>query len=232
MIEISKQNHATVVNASLKKLYNQARIKGKLESVDLYIFNVLYHLVNECDFTLTREQIRKLECIYRILYNTSKDICKINNLQRTKFQRPRRFIVPSPGTAIPPVIAKVYYWQEPTPFTEFTDIQDAILNDNYLDDKPSVTKTEFEFGVDVPLVNIGRIVFVFNPSDLASTFIIKDVLNNDVTHAFTKVSLESINMMMFVSEQVYAYGSLKLSAIETPGELAKIYNNVFNNTFA
>ena len=234
MIEITPSNHAKVLNASINKIYNRSRIKGKLDSIDLYIFNVLYNGIMHCNLELTHDQRKQLECVYRILYNTSPDICKVNGLQGLNLQRNTKFIVPPKGTPnVTPVISKVYYWQEPTPFTEYTDIVDAIINDNYLDDKPTVSKTTFEFGIDVPLTHIGRIVFVFNQSLASSSFVIKDFLGNNVTHAFTKIIIPEKKMVAFVSENVHSFGLLKILGIENQGEQGTdIFDNVFNNIFA
>jgi hypothetical protein len=232
MIEISKANHLKILNASLNKIYNQARIKGKLESVDLYIFNVLFNYISTCETDLTNEQIKKLECIYRILYNTSEDICKVS-LTGARVQHRTKFVAPPKSvTPITPVVSKVYYWQEPTPVTEYPDIVEAILNDNYLDDKPFTTKTLFEFGIDIPLTHIGRVAFAFDPSFPASSFLIKDFLGNDITHAFTKTNITSLDIVLFTSDFVYAYGNLNVHIIETPGDPSiDIFNNVFNNIF-
>lgn len=217
----------------MNKLYNQSRMKGKLESVDLYMLNVLFKYLHVCDLDLTDAQKKKLKCIYRILYNTSKDICKVK-LEGTKFQDRPKFVVPvQGGVVVPPVVSKVYYWQEPTPLTEYPDIIDAIINDDYLADKPFTTKALFEFGIDIPLTHIGRIAFAFDPGFPSSGFKITDFLGNDITHAFTKNNITSLDIVLFTSDFIYAYGNLNVHVIETPGDPdIDIFNNVFNNIFA
>jgi hypothetical protein len=235
-MEINEVNHASILNASLLKIYNQAKIKGKLESIDLYLLNVLFKYISDCNLVLTHDQKKKLQCIYRLLYNTSPDICKVNNLQsfKTPASLKTKFIVADKtDQPTPPLIPKVYYWQEPTPFTEYPDIITAIVEDDYLLDKPFINKTEFTFTLEVKLDYIGRVCFAFEPGFTSSGFVIKDVLGNDVTHAFTRHDVLDLKVVLFVSEWVHSHGEFIFTIIETPGEEGlKIFNNVYNNTFA
>lgn len=235
-MEINEVNHASVLNASLTKIYNQARIKGKLDSTDLYLLNVLFKYLNDCNLILTRDQRKKLECIYNVIYNTSPDICKVSGLQsfksansfKTKFT-----VADKTDQPTPPLIPKVYYWQEPTPFTEYPDIVNAIVNNKYLLTKPFINKTSFTFTLEVKLDFIGRVCFAFEPGFTSSGFVIKDVLGNEITHAFTRHEILETKVVLFVSEWVHSHGVFTLTIIETPGEEdIKIFNNVYNNIFA
>lgn len=235
MIEINESNHASIANASLKKIYNQARIKGKLDSVDLYILDVLFKHINDCNIELTHDQKKKLQCIYRIIYNTSPDICKVSKI--SGFKNPKKIVTPfivAESTDCPTIVVKnkIYYWQEPTPFTERVDIVTAIVEDDYLADKPFTTDSAFTFAIDIPLESIGRVAIAFNPGYTADSFIIKDILGNVVTHAFTRDNITSIDTVLFTSENVHSIGMLTFTVIDTPGNTdTQIFNNVFNNIF-
>ena len=39
MLEINEQNHTSVLISSLDNIYNQGKLNGKLNSVNLYILN-------------------------------------------------------------------------------------------------------------------------------------------------------------------------------------------------
>jgi len=236
MMEFNEVNHASILNASLSKIYNQARIKGKLDSIDLYLLNVLFKYLNDCNLVLTHDQKKKLQCIYRILYNTSPDICKVSSLQgfKSPASLKTKFIVADiTDQPTPPLIPKVYYWQEETPFTEYPDIIDAIVNDSYLLDKPFINKTEFTFTLEVPLTHIGRVAFACEPGFISTGFVIKDTLGNVITHAFTRHDILDLKVVLFVSEYVHSHGTFTAVVIETPGDPnTRIFNNVYNNIFA
>jgi len=237
MIELNEVNHASVVNASLTKIYNNARITGKLNSIDIYILNVLFKLINDCNLVLTHDQKKRLQCIYRQLYNTSPDICKVQNLQsyRTPSSLVTDFIIAEVGDKqTDPLVMKIYYWQELTPYTGTLEIANAIINDNYLDDKPFASKLEFEFGIDVPLKHIGRVVFAVDPGFASGEFVITDWLGNDITHAFAKTTIVSMNIVIFVSSTFHSHGILnvhiKQTAEGTPN--TNIFTVEFNNIFS
>ena len=46
MFEINELNHVPVVISSLDKIYNKAKVNGKLNSINLYIFNIIFKLLN------------------------------------------------------------------------------------------------------------------------------------------------------------------------------------------
>jgi len=211
MRNITAENHVKVINASLNKIYNQSRIKGKLESIDLYIFNILFKYINDCDLELTHSQRKQLECIYRIIYNTSKDICKIP-LQGLPVQHTSIPVVPEKeGNNVIPVLYKLFYWQEPTPYTTGSEIIDLIADENYLSSKPFFIRAGSEFIINFSLTYIGRVCIAYNPFfEEVDSLIIKDIFGNDITHAFIKDTIPSKNIILYTSNNVHSYGSLDL----------------------
>ena len=56
MFEINELNHVPVVISSLDKIYNKAKVNGKLNSINLYVFNIIFKLLNLESLTLTDTQ--------------------------------------------------------------------------------------------------------------------------------------------------------------------------------
>lgn len=214
MIEITGNNHALVLNASLTKLYNQARLKGKLESNDLYILNILYNLINECHITITRKQKTQLECLYRTLYNNSKNICKVKTVVGYPVDLSTKFIVrEKTDQEIIPTVSKVSYWQEPLGITS-NDILDLIDTGTYIETKSSATRAVFESGIDINYTDIGLIVFALNCSEETTQYAIYDILNNDVTNGFESFFNSDLGTRIFISFNIYAFGSINFKIKE------------------
>jgi hypothetical protein len=208
MIEITDNNHALVLNASLKKLHDQARLNGKLESQDLYVLNLLFNLIHECNVTISNKQRKQLECLYITLYNNSKYICKVKTVTGFQVNLDTKFIVrENTDQNIYPVISKVSYWQEPIG-VDAQEIVDLIATGTYIDTKPAATKEIFESGVDVTYTDIGLIVFALNCSEETTKYAIYDVLNNDVTNGFQSFYNGDLLTRIFISFNIYSFGTI------------------------
>ena len=79
MTEINDKNHISILLSSLNKSYKQAKLKGKLNSIELYIFNIIFKLLNNQYLVLTTEERKCLISLYEKMYINSKNIC--NNLK-------------------------------------------------------------------------------------------------------------------------------------------------------
>ena len=214
MIEITENNHSLVLNASLKKLYNKGRINGKLEPKDLYVLNILYNLINECHITISHEQRKQLECLYRTLYNNSQNICKVKTVKGYNVDSDSKFIVADKGEqSITVPVAIVSYWQEPLGVT-YQDILDLIDTGTYVQTKPASTKTAFETGVDIVYTDIGLITFAINCSTESQQYALYDVLGNDVTGGFLSYYNVDLGLRIFISINIYSMGTINFKIKE------------------
>lgn len=214
MIEINETNHALVLNASLQKSFNYARLNGVLNSEDVYLFNVLYNLINECNITITREQRKQLECLYHTLYNYSKDICKVKTVKGYPVELNTKFIVADKNDAVKVLTPqKVSYWQEPLGVT-YQDILD-LITEEYLASKEAATKEAFEIGVDAEYTDIGLIAFAINCSEEDTIYEIYDVLGNKVTQGFLSYYLPDLKTRVFIGINIYSIGIINFKIIET-----------------
>ena len=74
MTEINDKNHISILLSSLNKSYKQAKLKGKLNSIELYIFNIIFKLLNDEYLVLTTEERKCLISLYEKMYINSKNI--------------------------------------------------------------------------------------------------------------------------------------------------------------
>jgi hypothetical protein len=208
MIEITGNNHALVLNASLKKLFDQGKLNGKLKPEDLYILNVLYNLITECNITITQEQRKQLECLYFTIYNNSPHICKVKGVVGFPVNLDTKFIVQEPNDQdIYTVISKVSYWQESLG-TDAQEILDLIDTGEYIDTKLADTKVVFEAGKDITYSTVGLIVFALNCSEESTKYAIYDILNNDVTNGFQSFYNSALTTRIFISSNIYSFGTI------------------------
>lgn len=77
MLEINEKDHISLIVSSLNVIYNKGLINGKLNSIDLYLLNIIYKLINDENFIDIKEELKSLYLNY---YYNSKNICKINTL--------------------------------------------------------------------------------------------------------------------------------------------------------
>lgn len=209
MIEITDNNHSLVLNTSLKKIFNKARLKGKLTPEDLYIFNILYNLISECNITISYEQKKQLECLYRTLYNNSNDICKVKGVKGYEVNLDSKFIVADKNEqSVTVPVSLIAYWQEPLDVT-YQEILDLIDTGTYTQTKPAATKKAFAEGVEIEYTDIGLIVFSLNCSEENTKYTIYDVLGNDVTAGFLSYFNEDLGLRIYISINIYSMGTIK-----------------------
>lgn len=233
MIEINEKNHQSALISSLEKVYNTGKLTGRLNSIDIYILNIIYKLLDNCCIELTNTERKILMDMYRNVYFHSEQICNTTSIEiyKNTYKTPF-FQAESEDCNTYPVADKIYYWQEENYNTTIENILLLADDQNYFLNKPYDSKENFEIGKNIEYNNIGRICFAITESQSTETYKIYDVLNNDVTHTFSRVYIDSINTILFVSENIYSYNTMFFKIKKTTDIFDNgIFNNIFNNIF-
>lgn len=227
MIEITIKQHLSVLISSIEKIYNKARLEGKLNIKDLYYLNFIYKLLTKVE--LTNEQNNILINYYNQLSYYSDNICppkvikKYQTTPKPKFEQTEKTDC---NTYLKN--KSILYWQEDYLLTN-EQILDFVDNTNYLVTKPSDTYPNFEIGKDIEYSKIGKIIFLALESN-TTNYIVKDALNNDVTHTFNIQLVPVLNATLFISDNIYSYGTMNFKIIKQQD--VSIFNNIFNNIFS
>lgn len=103
---VLNNNHQYTIIASLEKIYNYAKINGVLKPKELYLLNIIYKLLNNCD-NCYNDQIKLISLYHKIL-NNSKLLCKSNNVKDYYFSNFNGFYI-DVNNNTPPIIT------DPTP---------------------------------------------------------------------------------------------------------------------
>ncbi len=211
MINITIKNHLGVLIGSIDKIYKRAQMVGKLESKEVYYLNIIYKLLNNSE--LTNSQNNQLISFYNKLSFYSDNICppkvikKYQTTPKLKFEQAE---VTDCNTVISN--KSILYWQEVYTLNN-SQITNLVDDTNYLVDKPSDTYENFEIGKNIDYTKIGKIVFLALESDTVN-YIIKDVLNNDVTHTFNISLIPQLNATLFISDNNYSHGIMNFKIIK------------------
>ncbi len=209
MLEINEQNNTAVLISSLDRIFNQGKLNGKLNAIDLYILNLTHDLLNNCCIELTNDQRRSLMDLYRKIYFNSEEICHVTNVQKYQIQPTITFTQAETIDCNQyPQINKIFYWQESNYNAMFDDIKLLIDNTRYFNQKSFDTFSLFEIGKNIEYSNIGKICFAIIETESTDTFKIYDILNNDVTHAFDTYYETINNCRLFVSKNIYSHGEI------------------------
>lgn len=209
MLEINEQNNTAVLISSLDRIFNQGKLKGKLNSIDLYILNLTHDLINNCCIELTHDQRKALMDLYRKIYFNSEEICHVTNVQKYQIQPEITFTQAETTDCNQyPKINKIFYWQETNYNAVFDDIKLLIDNTGYLNSKQNDTLLSFEIGKNINYNNIGKICFAIIETLSTDNYRIYDILNNDVTHNFDAYYETVNNCRLFVSKNIYSHGEI------------------------
>ena len=211
MINITIKNHLGVLIGSIDKIYKRAQTVGKLESKEIYYLNIIYKLLNNLE--LTNSQNNQLITFYNKLSFYSDNICPpkiIKKYQTTPKPKFEQAEVTDCNTVISN--KSILYWQEVYTLNN-SQITELVDNTNYLVDKPSDTYENFETGKNIDYTKVGKIVFLALESDTVN-YIIKDVLNNDVTHTFNISLIPQLNATLFISDNNYSHGTMNFKIIK------------------
>ena len=214
MIIISEKKHISTIISSINKVYNRAKINGKLSVKDIYYLHVIYKLLTNDLFDLTLDENNLLVTTYNKLAYLSKDICPpiiLKTYQTTPKIMFEQAEVKDCNTFN--AYSRIFYWQEVFENTNL-DIIDLLSDNTYLYNKPSDTYSNFELGKNIDYVSIGRICFFTLDSLESDDFEIKDALNNNITHTFTKTYIPLLHGNLFVSENIYSHGIINFKIIK------------------
>lgn len=233
MLEINELNNTSVLISSLDKIYNLGRLNGKLKSIDLYILNIIFKLLNGCCLELTHSQRKNLMELYRHFYFNTDYICKVNNIQGYIKPVMSQFTqAESSDCNDYPIANKIYYWQETNTNTTIEDIFLLVDDQGYFLNKSFDTKESFDIGKNIDYSQIGRICFAITEAQDIDTYKIYNILNNDVTNTFDRVYIDSINTILFVSQNIYSHGTIFFKFKKTTDIFDNgIFNDTFNDTF-
>ena len=211
MINITIKNHLGVLIGSIDKIYKKAQMVGKLESKEVYYLNIIYKLLNNSE--LTNSQNNQLITFYNKLSFYSDNICPpkiIKKYQTTPKPKFEQAEVTDCNTY--PKNKSILYWQEIYTLNN-SQITELIDDTSYLTDKLSDTYENFEIGKNIDYTKVGKIVFLALESDTVN-YIIKDVLNNDVTHTFNISLIPQLNATLFISDNNYSHGIMNFKIIK------------------
>lgn len=209
MAEINEKGHVSVIIGSVEKSYKKARLTGKLTSNDAYILEAIYKLLGACYTSLSQPNRRTLTTLYNRILTTSKNTCMPMVLSQDKKTIKSEFVQAEfldCNTYDPN--QKIYYWQESSYLTTNADVLVKIAVPGFLHLQPSDTLTVFSAGKSIPYTNVGRICFAVTDTKSTSTFNILDSLNNNVISGFTKTFIADTHVTLFVSTNVYSYGTI------------------------
>lgn len=211
MINITIKNHLGVLIGSIDKIYKKAQMVGKLESKEIYYLNIIYKLLNNLE--LTNSQNNQLITFYNKLSFYSNNICPpkiIKKYQTTPKPKFEQAEVTDCNTV--PSNKSILYWQEIYTLNN-SQITELIDDTSYLTDKPLDTYENFEIGKDIKYSNVGKIIFLALESNTLD-YIIKDALNNDVTHTFNITLIPHLNATLFISDNNYSHGIINFKIIK------------------
>lgn len=209
MAEINEKGHVSVIIGSLEKSYKRARLTGKLTSNDAYILEAIYKLLGACYTSLSQPNRRTLTTLYNRILTTSKDTCMPMVLkQDIKVIKPAFVQAEFLDCNTYDANQRIYYWQESSYLTTNSDVLVKMAVPGFLHSNPSDTLTVFSAGKNIPYVNVGRICFAVTDTASTSTFNILNSLNVDVTSGFTKTFIANTHVTLFVSTNVYSYGTI------------------------
>lgn len=208
MTEINDKNHISILISSLNKSYKQAKLNGKLNSIELYIFNIIFKLLNNQYLTLTNDERKCLISLYEKMYVNSKNICNNLPIYTTKYKT-KFFQAESTDCNNYPKFEDIYYWQEPLG-RNFANIHPDITDSSYLIGKSFDTEENFKLGKDITYSDIGVICFLVTDTLTTEYYRIYDNLNNDVTHTFDTIYINALNSTLYVSDNSYSYGLMNI----------------------
>lgn len=211
---INEINNQSITISSLNKIYNSAKINGKLDSVNLYILNIIFKLLSGCCVGLTHYEKQRLMEMYRKIYFRTDVICKNSFVEPYKYTKPKFVQAESEDCNSFTKFPKIYYWQELDYNTISNDIFQLIDDTGYFITKPFDSYKNFEIGKTITYSNYGKIVFLATETLSTDMFTIKDILNINVNDSFTKTYNNVINSTLFVSKNNYSYGDINFKIIK------------------
>lgn len=214
MLQIKEKQHISTIIESIVRTYKRAKVNGILKSNEIYYLNIIKKLLSNENLVLTNDQNNLLISIYNKLSFNSKQICSpkiYKSYQTTPKPKFEQAEVTDCNTVI--LNKSILYWQEVYTLND-SQITDLVDNTGYLIDKPSDTYENFEIGKNIDYNKVGKIIFLALESD-TTDYQIKDNLNNDVTHTFNIQLVPILNATLFISDNIYSYGTINFKITKT-----------------
>jgi hypothetical protein len=205
MLEINEQNHTSVLISSLNKIYNQSKLKGKLNSINLYFLNIIFNLLNNCCIELSNKEKKQLMNVYRKLYFNSENICNVENVLKYKIEPKITFTQAETKDCNQyneGINKKIYYWKESVgSSTTFEDIVLICKNLSYVTTHNNNTFQEFNNGVEIDYLNPTTKCICFNLHGVTINDNYKLYDENDVniTNLYDSQYIPETNSLIFVS---------------------------------
>lgn len=200
-------NHISNMITSLEKNFKNIYLGKPLKMSELYLYDAIFNFIEGCNIELTSSQIRTLTQMYNRLPSLSDQVCR--SFVKQEFQTKPKFIqaerndIMNNGSPF-----KVYYWQDDNVDNSPEEIYNLSLNPGFLNNKPYLPYNKFNIGVYIDYTKIGKIAFkIVNPGD--ESFIIYDVLRNDVTDGFERFYDVVNKTVTFVSIYDYANSEIE-----------------------
>lgn len=213
-MNINETNNQAITISSLNKIYNLAKINGKLDSINLYILNIIFKLLNGCCIELTHKEKIKLMEMYRKVYFNTDNICKNFTVEPYKYTKPKFFQAELKDCNSFARFDKIYYWQELDHNKTSSEVSQLISNNSYFANKSFDDYPAFESGKNINYNGYGKIVFLATGTLITDVIKIKDFLNIEVNESFTKTYNDVINSTLFVSKNNYSYGDINFKIIK------------------
>lgn len=221
--------HQEIINSSLETSYKYLKKTGTVKVRNLYFLNILFNILNDEELDLSISEKQNILNIYKNTYLQNEEICKIsenlpiypiiNNFEQADYNDCVEFND----------FDKIYYWQYNQFIKTFQSIKDDVITTDFFNDKLYKTYVEFNNGVNIEYSNIGKICFaLFSPS--SNTYIIEDILGNNVTSQFDTQFIQSHNVLLFASKNIYSHGNIHFK-IKIAQPITNVFNNIFNNVF-
>ena len=213
MLQIKEKQHISTIIESIVRTYKRAKVNGILKSNEIYYLNIIKKLLSNENLVLTNDQNNLLISIYNKLSFNSKQMCSpkiYKSYQTTPIIKFEQAEVTDCNTYSKNEL--IFYWQELYTLDN-TAIAELVDNTGYLVNKPSDTYENFEIGKNIDYNKVGKIIFLALESDTVN-YIIKDVLNNDVTHTFNISLIPQLNATLFISDNNYSHGIMNFKIIK------------------
>lgn len=209
MIRNNNEQHILTTICSLKKSLLNAKLKGKLLSSEIYVLNIIYNLLLNCENSLGEDNKKKLSALYNYIFYNYSNICKRYDISSSLNKSTPIFKQNSSTiTSTIPSSKYINYWQEVSYNTTFEDVKVLASNPAYPQSKLKATYDNFILGITISYTNIGRICFVLEDTVVTDDYRIYDILKNDVTSIFDIFYDEVNKYHIFVSKNIYSYGDI------------------------
>ena len=207
MQQINEKSHYATLISSLNKEYKKTKTGKSINPIDIYLLDIVYNFLYGTNLALSVIEVKKLLKMYNIILHSSKIICNNNYQEVYQMSKKDKFIQAEKTDCntvpIQPTTNNIYYWQEGSYLTTIEDIIQLVDNEGYFTNKLFDTYSNFEnIGKTINYPYLGRICFYATESDNKS-FIITDVLNNNVTDTFDIIYISDSNDTLLVTKDFY-----------------------------